>query len=225
MKQVNANWEAISAGRHVNPFGFLGPHEVSKNAQVRTFQPQAKSVSLIDIDGSPVVKMKKVHRAGGFSGRLQSLDQRYRLRLTYFDGSSSDIEDSYRFASTLNDVDLHLIGEGTHLKLGDRLGSHKETVDGVGGVRFAVWAPNAARVSVVGPFNDWDGRRHAMRLHPGNGVWDIFVPDLGGGAMYKYEIIDARGKLLPLKADPFGRYAEAPPGNATIVHESHGDTS
>ena len=218
---MTENWEAIASGTHLNPFGFLGPHAARNNTQVRTFQPQAQTVSLIDDAGQIFAKMRKIHRHGGFSGRLETRDQRYRLRLTYPDGSVRDIEDCFRFPSSLDDFKLHLIGEGKHLQLGDSLGAHSETIQGVSGVRFAVWAPNAGRVSVIGPFNDWDGRCHPMRLHPGNGVWDIFVPGLGSGEMYKFEIIDNHGKLLPLKADPFGRFAEPPPGNASIVNDSH----
>jgi 1,4-alpha-glucan branching enzyme len=114
-------------------------------------------------------------------------------------------------------MDRHLMGEGSHLRLYEKLGAHPREVDGVEGVYFAVWAPNARRVSAVGPFNQWDGRCHPMRLHPENGVWEIFIPGLGPGELYKYEIKAQDGRLLPLKADPFGRRAEPPPGNASIV--------
>ena len=131
------------------------------------------------------------------------------------------IDDPYRLGSPLGDIDRYLIGEGTHLRLYDKLGAHVLDFAGVSGVHFAVWAPNARRVSVIGPFNNWDGRRHPMRRHPANGVWDLFIPGLGEDELYKFELSAADGQLLPLKADPFARRMELPPGNASIVHHDH----
>ena len=132
-----------------------------------------------------------------------------------------DTEDPYRFPSTLGEMDLYLLGEGSDRYVYRKLGAHTTTVQGVSGTRFAVWAPNASRVSVIGDFNSWDGRRHVMRLHPGNGIWEIFIPGVGNGTLYKYEITDACGSLLPLKADPYGALHEPPPGNSSIVFDSH----
>jgi 1,4-alpha-glucan branching enzyme len=134
-----------------------------------------------------------------------------------------ETEDPYRFPSALGELDLYLLGEGSDQYVYRKLGAHPVTLLGVEGTRFAVWAPNASRVSVVGDFNSWDGRRHTMRVHPGNGIWEIFVPGIGNGALYKYEITDAAGKLLPLKADPYGTLHEPPPGNSSIVFESSYD--
>jgi 1,4-alpha-glucan branching enzyme len=147
----------------------------------------------------------------------------YALRVTWESGETQVIEDPYRFPSTLGELDLYLLGEGSDSYIYQKLGAHLKTVSGVAGTRFAVWAPNASRVSVVGDFNGWDGRRHVMRLHPGNGIWEIFLPGIGNGALYKYEITDANGRLLPLKADPYGTLHEPPPGNSSIVFESQYD--
>jgi 1,4-alpha-glucan branching enzyme len=163
------------------------------------------SVSLIDGSGKLIAAMEKIHDA---------------LRVTLSDGTGFDVEDPYRFPSTLGEMDLYLLGEGSDQHIFRKLGAHVIKVAGVSGTRFAVWAPNASRVSVVGDFNNWDGRRHVMRLHPGNGIWEIFIPAATQGANYKYEIQDSDGKLLPLKSDPYATYHEAPPGNSCIVFDS-----
>jgi 1,4-alpha-glucan branching enzyme len=128
-----------------------------------------------------------------------------------------ETEDPYGFGLLLGDLDLHLISEGTHYELGRCLGAQAMTIGGVEGVRFAVWAPNARRVSVVGSFNTWDGRRHPMRLRNEAGVWELLVPRIGPGALYKYEILGPDGVLLAQKADPVARGSEASPGTASIV--------
>ena len=130
------------------------------------------------------------------------------------------IDDPYRFPSTIGELDRHLVSEGTHEELYDLLGAHCTCLEGVDGVRFALWAPGASRVSVVGDFNDWDGRRHVMRLHLSAGIWEIFLPNVHPGAHYKYELLAADGKLLPLKSDPYARSMEPPPGNASLVYRS-----
>src|SRR5262249_61734924 len=128
-----------------------------------------------------------------------------------------------RFPATLSDYDLHLLGEGTHYRIFDKLGAHRARLDGVDGVIFSVWAPNARRVSVVGDWNAWDGRRHPMRLHPGNGIWELFVPGVDAGAHYKYEILGRGGELLALKADPLA-FAFEPdvPRTASVVCDLEG---
>lgn len=210
-------FDAIAQGKHGDPFAILGVHHAGRRRVVRTFQPQAKSVDLIDAGGETIASMERVHGDGLFEARMPARKRLYRFRFTDYSGHSSVIEDPYRFPSALGDLDLYLLGEGSDRRIYKKLGAHPTTLLGVVGSRFAVWAPNASRVSVIGDFNDWDGRRHCMRLHPANGIWEIFLPNVGVGARYKFELLDKDGKLLPLKTDPFGNYHEAPPGNASIV--------
>jgi 1,4-alpha-glucan branching enzyme len=220
IKRNSDAFAALAEGRHRDPFALLGIHSVGKLRVVRTFQPQAKRVDLIDADGKHIADMRKVHTDGLFVAAMPPRKRRYRLRVTAHDGHTADIEDAYRFPQSLGDIDLYLLGEGSDRQIYNKLGAQVISLEGVPGTRFAVWAPNASRVSVVGDFNDWDGRRHIMRLHPANGIWELFLPGVGGGARYKFEMLDKHGKLLPLKTDPYGNYHEPPPGNASIVYES-----
>ncbi len=207
-------------GRHRDPFWVLGPHANGKKTLVRTFQPHASGAEVLDESGDALVSMRRVHADGIFSASIPKKVVAYRLRITTAGGDSYEIEDAYRFSSALGNLDLHLLGKGEHHQLYEKLGAHLLTLQGVRGTHFAVWAPNAGRVSVVGSFNDWDGRRHPMRLHPDIGVWDIFIPAVGQNDLYKFEIVDAAGKLLPLKTDPLAHYHEAPPGNAARVYDT-----
>ena len=215
--------DSLVAGRHHDPFAVLGLHHDGKQRVVRTLQPQAQAVALIDADGEEMAEMARLHDAGLFVATMPARKRRYRLRITNHDGSRYDTEDPYRFGSSLGELDLYLLGEGSDIRIYDKLGAQVREIDGVHGTRFAVWAPNASRVSVIGDFNDWDGRRHMMRLHPGNGIWEIFIPDIGNGRKYKFEMLDRDGRLLPLKGDPFAKYNEPPPGNASIVYDSRYD--
>ncbi|MBI1209407.1 MAG: 1,4-alpha-glucan branching protein GlgB [Azospirillum sp.] len=206
-----------------NPFGLLGMHIGADGMlMVRSFQPGASAVSVHDRNtGASLAALERVHPDGFFEGVIAGRKARfaYRLHLTAADGTVTEIEDPYRFSSFLGELDLHLLGEGQHLERYQRLGAHLRELDGVTGAAFAVWAPSARRVAVVGDFNDWDGRRHGMRYHPGSGVWEIFLPGVGAGARYKYEIKGPNGELLPLKADPHGFAAEPPPQTASVVHD------
>ncbi len=211
----------IVIGHFADPFAVLGMHrhpDLDK-LTVRTFQPDADSAAVIHAKtGRKVCELEKVHEAGLFAGAIERYKRPfpYRLQVTWGE-NTQDIEDPYRFESSFGEQDLHLMGEGAHYRAYEKMGAHLTEIEGVAGVRFAVWAPNAHRVSVVGEFNNWDGRRHVMRLHPGIGVWELFVPGVTEGALYKFEIKTRHGEILPLKADPYAFYAEKPPQTASVV--------
>lgn len=213
MSTDNGDIQALIRAEHGNPFAFLGPHGQDDVIQVRTWQPGALEVELLAEDGQVIQRMDEPV-PGLFTG---ALDQRrgYRLRI-HWNGGVQETEDPYAFGPQLGDMDIYLFGEGNHRRLGQCFGAQLWVADGVSGVRFVVWAPNARRVSVVGHFNSWDGRRHPMRLHPGAGVWELFIPRLGPGEVYKYEILGQDG-LLPLKADPVALATEKPPATSSVV--------
>ena len=209
--------QSIADSECDNVFAYLGKHELGGGQSViRCFLPSADAVELIDYEGEAIAPMARLHGAGIFSVVLADAPGRYRLR-AFFGGDRVDMEDVYRFESTVGEQDLYLYGEGTHEHAYEFLGAHLMTIDGIAGCRFAVWAPNAQRVSVVGDFNFWDGRRHVMRkLFPG-GIWEVFVPGVEADAMYKYEIKARDGSVQPHKADPFGFYSQVPPAQASVV--------
>jgi 1,4-alpha-glucan branching enzyme len=209
---------AIVGARHGDPFAVLGPHATGWGQVIRALVPGAASVSVLGPDGAPLAAMTCRHPDGFFEARLPddlSLG-RYRLRAANA-GGEWEFEDPFRFGPILGALDDHLLIEGTHQTLYQRLGAHPMTLDGVEGVHFAVWAPNARRVSVVGDFNAWDGRRHPMRKRIDSGLWEIFAPGTGEGSVYKFEIAAADGTVQPLKADPFGFAAELRPSTASVV--------
>jgi 1,4-alpha-glucan branching enzyme len=212
MSTLTSAAREIIAGRNADPFGYLGPHTENDKTVVRVFLPDARRVVAISENGEH--ELKQIDPAGLFAGPLEG-PQRYRLRAQFGD-TEVELEDPYRFAPLLSDYDLYLLGEGNHLRLYEKLGAHPVRLDGVAGVGFVVWAPNARRVSVVGDFNLWDGRRHAMRVR-GNGYWEIFVPGAHAGDKYKYEIVTRDGRLLPLKSDPIAFGSEMRPATASVV--------
>ena len=221
MSRLNkATLNALAGGRHGNPFSLYGLHREGGSRVVRTIQPQAKSVDLLLDGGKQAIEMQQVHSDGIFEAEMPPRKRSYRLRLTAENGASWEVEDAYRFPSVLGDLDLYLMGQGSHRDIYKKLGAHPARSLGLNGTCFAIWAPNASRVSVTGEFNNWDGRCHVMRLHPGNGLWEIFIPGVGQGDYYKFELLDKQGELLPLKSDPMGQFHEAPPGNASVVYKS-----
>src|SRR5437763_9292053 len=207
---------AVIEGRHSDPFQYLGPHVEDDVPLVRVFLPDAEGVAVVDEQGGEC-QLHRIHDAGLFEGPLANGSRRYRVRVRYGE-RELELEDAYRFPPIVSDLDLHLLGEGTHMHLYEKLGAHPMTLDDVPGVAFAVFAPAAKRVSVVGDFNLWDGRRHAMRVR-GNGFWEIFVPGVRAGDKYKYEIVGADGRMLPLKSDPVAFMAELRPKTASIVFD------
>ena len=208
---------ALAQGRHGDPFAWLGRH----GSVVRTFLPGARTVAVVAAaDGAPLGMLSPLEVAGFFAGSIPD-EVPYRLRIAW-PNAEQETEDPYAFGPLLGELDLHLIAEGRHRELGRVLGAHAMEVEGVAGVRFAVWAPNAQRVSVVGDFNGWNGLRHPMRRRIEAGVWEIFIPRLVPGARYKYELLGPDGALLPQKADPCGGQAERAPATASIVPQPLG---
>ncbi|MBB5191049.1 1,4-alpha-glucan branching enzyme [Silvimonas terrae] len=209
--------DALFDGDHTDPFAVLGLHESDEGLVIRTFQPQASAVTVVDTSGRKLVTLPCTDERGFFEGLIPRRKNRfaYRLLVTWAHGQF-DLEDAYRFGPSLGDMDVWLLAEGTHTRPYEKLGTHPTTIDGVGGVAFAVWAPNAQRVALVGDFNYWDGRRHPMRFRPECGVWEIFMPGAQIGQMYKYEIRDQNGEIF-LKSDPYGLTMELRPGTASKV--------
>ena len=206
--------EALLTARHGDPFAVLGPHELDGHRIVRTLQPGAQAVEAIDAQGRVLASLARIHPDGLFAGEVPG-QGRYRLRV-HWHGAIQELDDPYAFGLLLDEADLAAFARGEHPRPDTVLGAHPARIDGIDGVRFAVWAPNARRVSVIGDFNVWDGRRHPMRLRLPYGVWEIFVPGIGAGERYKYEV---RGvdEVVRQKADPFARAAEPPPATASVV--------
>jgi 1,4-alpha-glucan branching enzyme len=220
--------DRLARGTWGDPFAVLGPHVEKRDGTpaliIRAVRPDAAGLAVVrsGASGREVAPMTRRHDSGVFEAVYpgETATFPYRLLLTRDDGSEVEFDDPYRFGQVMGELDLHLLGEGNHHRSFEKLGSHVMTVDGVGGVYFAVWAPNASRVSVVGDFCQWDGRYLPMRRLVPNGIWELFVPGLDVGTVYKYEVQPPLGGLPMLKADPFARYAEAPPATASIVWDA-----
>jgi len=210
--------DAINGGYFGAPFDVLGPHLIDGNLVIRTFQPDADSVNVVFSTGQRF-EMIRVEGTGLFEAITSGQNERlqYQLEVTYPNGVTQLYEDPYAFSPALTELDIYLMGEGTHLHIYERLGAHLAELNGVKGVHFAVWAPNAQRVSVVGNFNNWDGRRHPMRFHQAIGVWELFIPGLGEAEVYKYEIKTRYHDYTVTKADPVGFASEVRPKNASVV--------
>jgi 1,4-alpha-glucan branching enzyme len=209
----------LLAGRYADPFALLGLHaDAQGRLWLRALLPGASKVELLDaLTSRSLVSLQP--RGALFESLVPRRRKRfdYRLAVAWADGSQGIYADAYAFGPQLGDADLALLAAGDHPRPFTLLGAHALAQDHVDGVRFAVWAPNARRVSVVGSFNQWDGRRHGMRLRHAAGIWEIFVPHAALGDLYKFEIIAANGELLPLKADPYARAAQLRPDTASIV--------
>ena len=211
---------ALADGTHRDPFAVLGMHPVREGLAVRAVMPNAERVEVIESStGRMLASLKPVDAGGVFEGTIPRRKNRfaYAFRVTW-DGAQHVVEDPYRFPVVLGELDVWLLSEGRHLRVYEKLGAHPLTLEGVAGFSFAVWAPNARRVSLVGDFNHWDARRHPMRLRIECGVWEIFIPGVAEGAHYKFDLRGADGNALPLKADPFAFAAEMRPATASVLH-------
>ena len=208
--------DRLVAGELRDPHSVLGRHPGKGGTVFRAWRPEAESVRVLS-DGSVVGKLEKVHPSGVFEGVLDEPVGDYQLEVSYPGGQTFTLRDPYAFLPTLGALDLHLLGEGRHERLWEKLGAHVRTIDDVSGVSFAVWAPNARSVRVISEFNSWDGRLHPMRTLGSSGIWELFVPDVGDGCLYKYEVVTAQGDLI-VKTDPFAFATEGAPTNAAIVH-------
>ncbi len=206
---------AIVGGYHGDPFAVLGAQADGPERVVRAFMPNAARVTLLTPDGE--TPMVRVHVGGLFEAPYPPQATAYRLRVLWPTGVEQELEDSYRFQPEFAELDTYLMAEGTHWHIYRQQGAHLHEIHGVAGVRFTVWAPNARRVSVVGDFNQWDGRRHPMAMHRSSGLWQLFVPGLGEGTIYKYEVKSHNQDYTVLKADPVAFFAEMRPNTASIV--------
>ena len=217
MTIATAELDALARREHGQPHSVLGAHPGPGGVTVRVLRPGALKVSVKPSKGK-TVELKQIHPAGIFEGTIEGaeLPLRYKIKVDYGEAGKFTFEDPYAFTPTLGELDLHLIGEGRHEELWDKLGAHVRKHDGVTGTAFAVWAPAARAVSVVGDFNSWDGRLHAMRTLGSGGVWELFLPEVGPGARYKFEILTPDGELR-LKADPMAQETEVPPKTASVV--------
>jgi 1,4-alpha-glucan branching enzyme len=224
--------ELVARGEHSDPFAVLGPHwterDGKKSLAIRVFRPNAAEVTLLWGKKAEAYRATRIHPDGIFeaqipasaTGKSQSEAVpaiAYRLQIRFSDGNVFETFDPYAFPPVLTEYDLYLSGEGTHYQKYEKLGAHVREVAGVRGVHFGVWAPNARRVSVVGNFNLWDGRVHPMRHRGSSGIWEIFIPGMGEGELYKFEILSSAGKLVGLKTDPYGFAGEMRPNNASAV--------
>ncbi len=211
--------DLIRTASHGDPFSVLGVHADERGyLWLRAFLPAATRVDLVGPGGTTLGALEKRHADGFFECAFPvGAPSDYRLKVRWEDGNESVIDDPYRFPPVLGEMDVWLMGEGSHLRPYEVLGATQRVMEGVPGTSFAVWAPNASRVSVVGDFNVWDGRRHPMRLRRECGVWEIFIPGVAAGTAYKYEIRAREGHVLPLKADPYALQSEMRPATASVV--------
>jgi 1,4-alpha-glucan branching enzyme len=236
-EKLQAEFELIVRGEHSDPFGILGPHWITADGKrslaIRVFRPNAVEVTILGTKNSQTFAATRIHPEGLFEANLPPAalgtaaaetvpPTAYRLRIRFGDGNVFETLDPYAFPPVLTEYDLYLSGEGTHYLKYEKLGAHVREVAGVRGVHFGVWAPNAKRVSVVGNFNFWDGRVHPMRHRGESGIWEIFIPGLDEGELYKFEILGRYDNYLGLKTDPYGFSGEVRPKNASVVRNIDG---
>src|SRR4030043_414729 len=220
-KELKEQIKLIVQANHWDPFQVLGMHSVDgeNKKAVRAFLPEAQEAWVIDMETKKSYPMENIHDAGFFQAII---DRKrafpYTLKIKSHEGTISEFYDTYCFLPVLSAFDIYLIGEGRHYKNYEKLGAHIMTINGIEGVHFAVWAPNAKRVSVIGDFNNWDGRRHQMRVLGLSGIWEIFIPGLKEGEIYKFEIKSRSKKYIAPKADPIAFYFEVRPKSASIVY-------
>jgi 1,4-alpha-glucan branching enzyme len=225
--QLNQAIDALVLGRNPDPFALLGPHHVDtptgRRWVIRAFHPGAISAAIRFLNSPSIVEATKLRPDGFFEATLPETQQdrpapaTYRIQYRFASGATFEQLDTYAFPFLLSEFDLYLMGEGRHYDTYNKLGAHIQTLEGVRGVNFAVWAPSARRVSVVGDFNHWDGRINPMRARGSSGIWELFVPELNEGVIYKYEIIGPNGNMIPLKADPYAFRAELRPQTGSVV--------
>jgi 1,4-alpha-glucan branching enzyme len=209
--------DALVRREHPNPHGVLGAHPDGDGVVIRAYRPAASHIT-VHLDDGSTTELEQIHAGGVFEARIDAVDlpMHYRLEVDYGSAGTFTIEDPYAFTPSLGELDLHLIGEGRHEQIYAKLGAHvREHLDVIG-TSFAVWAPAARAVSVVGDFNSWDGRLHAMRSMGPSGIWELFLPGIESGARYKFEILTQDHDLL-LKADPYAQEAEMPPKTASVI--------
>jgi 1,4-alpha-glucan branching enzyme len=222
---TGAELESLVNLQHRSPHQLLGMHPLGDGSGVviRAFIPDAAHIEAIPTHekDKPKIKLNRLHDSGLFEGTTKStqLVYAYDLLITDYRGDVRRQRDAYSFLPTLGEMDLYLFGQGNERRIYEKLGAQLRTIDGVKGVSFAVWAPNASRVSLIGNFNNWDGRFHSMRSLGGSGVWELFVPNLGEGALYKFEIRDQHGNQFT-KTDPYGFLFELPPKTAAVVWDN-----
>ncbi|MGB2634030.1 MAG: 1,4-alpha-glucan branching protein GlgB [Candidatus Acidiferrum sp.] len=236
-EQLRARLESLLVAHNSDPFGILGPHPLDsaegRRWAVRFFQPRALEAEILlrglsaetlpHENVSEPIAMRKLRPEGFFEAILPGVSEMapapssYRIRFRTEYNEAIEGYDTYAFPFLLTEFDLYLMGEGRHYDAYEKLGAHAKTVDGITGVHFAVWAPNAHRVSVVGDFNHWDGRVDPMRFRGSSGIWELFIPELGEGTIYKFEILSGNDVVLPLKADPYAFSAELRPNNGSVV--------
>lgn len=215
------NWvlyDELDRGQLNAPKHLLGIHDYGEGQVITVYRPHAEQVCVTDVDGRNPIHMEKL--AEGFYGiffeNKKYEGNKYKIQTKYQDGTTVLTADCYAFASQITDFDVYLFAEGKNYDIYNKLGAHPVTIDGVEGTYFAVWAPNARRVSVVGDFNMWDGALHPMQIQAASGIYELFIPDVKPGAVYKFQILTRTGDIL-YKSDPYGNYTQVRPDNANIV--------